>query len=299
MLDAPLPRAAASTLEPLHHTDVAEHIRDDAAAWAEQTQPSPAAGDRPQADRVVHTGIRLPHPRCAPDLSTTASSLMLDRGRTAVPQLVPGRDRHRPTTTPRRTLGLTVATELFDAARHCGRHLRQPTRRHGHDVAYAATAANSQSHQLRPTTCTTSSTTRTMSTMADDKPLAGKVAYVDWSRTRTRTFTLHPVGARAGADDIVAIDAPAGWSPSYNGYPPATARGPRRDGGPGGGRGSQDLAEEVDVRDARRTAAGGRRRHWSSSGCLDIVVANAGVLNWGRLWEISRRKQWQDISTPT
>ena len=28
-------------------------------------------------------------------------------------------------------------------------------------------------------------------------------------------------------------------------------------------------------------------------GRLDIVVANAGVLNWGRLWEISAQ-QWQD-----
>ena len=29
-------------------------------------------------------------------------------------------------------------------------------------------------------------------------------------------------------------------------------------------------------------------------GRLDIVVANAGVLNWGRLWEISPQ-QWQDV----
>ena len=29
-------------------------------------------------------------------------------------------------------------------------------------------------------------------------------------------------------------------------------------------------------------------------GRLDIVVANAGVLNWGRLWEISAQ-QWQDV----
>ena len=58
------------------------------------------------------------------------------------------------------------------------------------------------------------------------------------------------------------------------------------------GEGRKILAEEVDVRDLA-----GQQRVVSNAieqfGRLDIVVANAGVLNWGRLWEISAQ-QWQD-----
>ena len=59
------------------------------------------------------------------------------------------------------------------------------------------------------------------------------------------------------------------------------------------GEGRKILADRVDVRDAA-----GQQRVVSDAleqfGRLDIVVANAGVLNWGRLWEISAQ-QWQDI----
>ena len=58
------------------------------------------------------------------------------------------------------------------------------------------------------------------------------------------------------------------------------------------GEGRKILAKEVDVRDAegqQRVVAEG----FEQFGRLDIVVANAGVLNWGRLWEISAQ-QWQE-----
>ncbi len=58
------------------------------------------------------------------------------------------------------------------------------------------------------------------------------------------------------------------------------------------GEGRKILAEEIDVRDLA-----GQQRLVSNAieqfGRLDIVVANAGVLNWGRLWEISAQ-QWQE-----
>ena len=123
-----------------------------------------------------------------------------------------------------------------------------------------------------------------------DTPLAGKVAYVTGAaRGQGRSHCVRL--ARAGAD-IVAIDACAPVA-DHNGYPPATAAGPRRDRQPGRGRGTQD--PRATRRRARRAwpAAGGLGA-LEQFGRLDIVVANAGVLNWGRLWEISAQ-QWHDI----
>ncbi|MRH86748.1 mycofactocin-coupled SDR family oxidoreductase [Nocardia sp. SYP-A9097] len=115
-----------------------------------------------------------------------------------------------------------------------------------------------------------------------DKPLTGKVAYVTGAaRGQGRSHVL--ALARAGAD-IVAIDACT--NTEFSGYPMAepedlaeTARLVKAVGG-------NILTKQVDVRDlegqqsvvAEAIAQFGR---------LDIVVANAGVCNWGRLWEIS------------
>jgi NAD(P)-dependent dehydrogenase (short-subunit alcohol dehydrogenase family) len=60
--------------------------------------------------------------------------------------------------------------------------------------------------------------------------------------------------------------------------------------------GRKVLAAEVDVRDAagqQRVVADAVQQF----GRLDIVVANAGVLNWGRLWEISAQQQQQQQET--
>jgi SDR family mycofactocin-dependent oxidoreductase len=97
--------------------------------------------------------------------------------------------------------------------------------------------------------------------------------------------------ARAGAD-IVAIDACAPVA-EHNGYPPATPEDLAETVSLVEGEGRKIVADEVDVRDAagqQRVVAGALEQY----GRLDIVVANAGVMNWGRLWEISAQ-QWQEV----
>jgi SDR family mycofactocin-dependent oxidoreductase len=122
-----------------------------------------------------------------------------------------------------------------------------------------------------------------------DTPLAGKVAYVTGAaRGQGRSHCVRL--ARAGAD-IIGIDA-CGPVSEHNGYPAATAEDLAETVQRVEGEGRKILAQPVDVRDAagqQRVVAEGLEQF----GRLDIVVANAGVLNWGRLWEISAR-QWQD-----
>lgn len=121
-------------------------------------------------------------------------------------------------------------------------------------------------------------------------PLAGKVAYVTGAaRGQGRSHAIRL--ARAGAD-IVAIDACAPVA-EHNGYPPATPDDLAETVGLVEGEGRKIVADEVDVRDLA-----GQQRVVATAieqfGRLDIVVANAGVLNWGRLWEISPT-QFQDV----
>jgi SDR family mycofactocin-dependent oxidoreductase len=122
-----------------------------------------------------------------------------------------------------------------------------------------------------------------------DTPLAGKVAYVTGAaRGQGRSHCIRL--ARAGAD-IVAIDACAPVA-EHNGYPPAAPEDLAETVGLVESEGRKILAEEVDVRDLA-----GQQRVVANAieqfGRLDIVVANAGVLNWGRVWEISAQ-QWQE-----
>nr|WP_041302608.1 mycofactocin-coupled SDR family oxidoreductase [Mycolicibacterium rhodesiae] len=126
--------------------------------------------------------------------------------------------------------------------------------------------------------------------MAEDTPLAGKVAYVTGAaRGQGRSHCIRL--ARAGAD-IVAIDACAPVA-EHNGYPPALPEDLAETVSLVEGEGRKIRAEEVDVRDLD-----GQQRVVSDAieqfGRLDIVVANAGVLNWGRLWEISAQ-QFQEV----
>ena len=126
--------------------------------------------------------------------------------------------------------------------------------------------------------------------MAEDTPLAGKVAYVTGAaRGQGRSHCVRL--ARAGAD-IIAIDA-CGPVAEHNGYPPAEPADLAETVNLVEGEGRKIRAEEVDIRDLA-----GQQRVVSDAieqfGRLDIVVANAGVLNWGRLWEISAQ-QWQDV----
>ena len=108
------------------------------------------------------------------------------------------------------------------------------------------------------------------------------------------TFSSSPAIAaeitRAGAD-IVAIDACAPVAEA-NGYEPATPDDLAETVNLVEGEGRKIYAKTVDVRDAE-----GQQQVVAETieqfGRLDIVVANAAVLNWGRLWEISQQ-QWQD-----
>jgi SDR family mycofactocin-dependent oxidoreductase len=123
----------------------------------------------------------------------------------------------------------------------------------------------------------------------NDTPLAGRVAYVTGAaRGQGRSHCVRL--ARAGAD-IVAIDA-CGPVATHNGYEPATPEDLAETVSLVEGEGRKILAREVDGRDAA-----GQQRVIADAieqfGRLDVVVANAGVLNWGRLWEISA-EQWQE-----
>ncbi len=125
---------------------------------------------------------------------------------------------------------------------------------------------------------------------AAERPLAGRVAYVTGgARGQGRAHCVRL--ARAGAD-IVTIDA-CGPVGAHIGYPPAqpedladTVRLVEDEG-------VKISAARVDVRDLA-----GQQRVIADAveqfGRLDIVVANAGVMSWGRLWEIPS-EQWQEI----
>jgi SDR family mycofactocin-dependent oxidoreductase len=121
-------------------------------------------------------------------------------------------------------------------------------------------------------------------------PLSGKVAYVTGgARGQGRSHCVRL--ARAGAD-IVTIDA-CGPVAEDNGYAPTHPEDLAETTALVEGEGRKILAREIDIRDAD-----GQQRVIADAveqfGRLDIVVANAAVLNWGRLWEISAR-QWQDM----
>ena len=123
-----------------------------------------------------------------------------------------------------------------------------------------------------------------------DRPLEGRVAYITGAaRGQGRAHCVRL--ARAGAN-IVAIDA-CGPVGAHIGYPPAqpddlaeTVRLVEDEG-------AKISADRVDVRDLA-----GQQRVIASAieqfGRLDIVVANAGVMSWGRAWEISA-EQWQEM----
>ena len=122
-----------------------------------------------------------------------------------------------------------------------------------------------------------------------DKPLAGRVAYVTGAaRGQGRSHCVRL--ARAGAD-VIAIDAYRAVAEG-NGYEPSTTEDLADTVRLVEDEGRKIFAKEVDVRDLD-----GQQRMVAEAveqfGRLDIVVANAGVLNWGRLWEISAQ-QWQD-----
>ena len=121
--------------------------------------------------------------------------------------------------------------------------------------------------------------------------LDGRVAFITGAaRGQGRSHAVRL--AREGAS-IIAIDVAAEVS-SDVGYPPATEDDLAETVELVGREGGQISATVVDVRDAallsevlgKGVAALGRR--------LDVVVANAGICNWSRFWEMSE-DQWQTM----
>lgn len=121
-------------------------------------------------------------------------------------------------------------------------------------------------------------------------PLDGRVAFITGAaRGQGRA---HAVRLAADGADIIAIDICAPVSDSIT-YPAATSEDLAETVRAVESTGRKVLAREVDIRDLsalQQVVADGVEQF----GRLDILVANAGVLSWGRLWEMSE-EQWHTV----
>jgi SDR family mycofactocin-dependent oxidoreductase len=129
-----------------------------------------------------------------------------------------------------------------------------------------------------------------MTTSSAIGPLEGKVALVTGAaRGQGRSHAVRL--AREGAD-IVALDicAPVSETIRYRHATPedlaATVHAIEEQG-------RKVLAREVDIRDSAALAEL-VNDGFEQFGRLDVVVANAGVLSWGRLWELTD-EQWETV----
>jgi len=120
--------------------------------------------------------------------------------------------------------------------------------------------------------------------------LAGRVAFITGAaRGQGRSHAVRL--AREGAS-IIAIDI-AGPVAAANTYPAATADDLDETVRMVKAEGARVVARVADVRDGEalnRVLADGV----AEFGRLDIVVANAGICNWGRFWEMPD-DQWQTL----
>lgn len=120
--------------------------------------------------------------------------------------------------------------------------------------------------------------------------LSGRIAFVTGAaRGQGRAYAVRL--AREGADVIIS-DACASVSDTIP-YPGSTLADLEQTAGLIEAEGRSVLARAVDIRDdaaLRDLVADGIERF----GRLDVVVANAGVLSWGRLWELSD-EQWNTV----
>ncbi|MGA7131712.1 MAG: mycofactocin-coupled SDR family oxidoreductase [Mycobacterium sp.] len=120
--------------------------------------------------------------------------------------------------------------------------------------------------------------------------LQGRVAFITGAaRGQGRAHAARL--AREGAD-IIALDICAPVSTSIS-YPAATPEDLAETVRAVEVEGRKVLAREVDIRDddaLRQLVADGVEQF----GRLDILVANAGVLSWGRVWELTD-EQWDTV----
>jgi SDR family mycofactocin-dependent oxidoreductase len=120
--------------------------------------------------------------------------------------------------------------------------------------------------------------------------LEGRVAFVTGAaRGQGRA---HAVRLAAEGADVVAIDVCGPISDTIT-YPAATSEELAETARLVEGTGRKVLAREVDIRDlaAQQQVVADAVEQF---GRLDIVVANAGVLSWGRLFEMSE-EQWDSV----
>lgn len=120
--------------------------------------------------------------------------------------------------------------------------------------------------------------------------LEGRVAFVTGAaRGQGRAHAIRL--ANEGAD-IIAIDVCGPVSPTVT-YPAATDADLAQTVRAVEATGRKVLARALDIRDLaaqQQVVADGVEQF----GRLDVVVANAGVLSWGRLWEMSE-EQWDTV----
>jgi SDR family mycofactocin-dependent oxidoreductase len=120
--------------------------------------------------------------------------------------------------------------------------------------------------------------------------LQGRVAFITGAaRGQGRAHAARL--AREGAD-IIALDICAPVSDSIS-YPAATQEDLADTVRAVEAEGRKVLARQVDIRDdaaVRQLVSDGVEQF----GRLDIMVANAGVLSWGRIWELSD-EQWNTV----
>ncbi len=125
---------------------------------------------------------------------------------------------------------------------------------------------------------------------ADNGPLEGRVAFITGAaRGQGRA---HAVRLAADGADIIAIDVCGPVSETIT-YPMPTSEDLAETVRLVEATGRKVLSREVDIRDLdaqQQVVADGIEQF----GRLDIVVANAGVLSWGRIWEMSE-EQWDTV----
>lgn len=121
-------------------------------------------------------------------------------------------------------------------------------------------------------------------------PLEGRVAFVTGAaRGQGRA---HAVRLASDGADVIAIDICAPVTDSIT-YPPATSEDLAETVRQVEATGRKVLAREVDVRDLaaqQQVVADGIEQF----GRLDVLVVNAGILSWGRLFEMSE-EQWDSV----
>lgn len=126
--------------------------------------------------------------------------------------------------------------------------------------------------------------------MAAAAPLEGRVALITGAaRGQGRA---HAARLAADGADIIAVDVCAPVSESVT-YPMPTSEDLAETAGLVEATGRKVIAREIDIRDLsaqQQVVADGMEQF----GRLDIVVANAGVLSWGRIWEMSE-EQWDVV----